>query len=192
MDPNVLRVLTDPQARQDPTQLKAAMRSMRQATRQSVLGSVRLNALVMSLVGYAMLVGACVVGALSLLGLLPKEAGFGALGLATMGALFALLARSTALPPRSLLRHGTPYSATVVEVRGLGRSIGIEKPGVSATLSQVTVVLSIPQLGPAGSNIVHREYILGGDLAQLQRGASIPVRCDPQQPTRLAIDWDAA
>lgn len=191
MDPEILKVMTDPEARKDPERLRAAMKAMHSASRESVLSSVRLNSLVMGSLGYLMLAGAAGVAVFFALGMMPKEAGFVALLLAPMGGLFVFFARYTALPSKALLRQGTAYSATVVEVSGVGRSIGIEKPGISATLTKVTVVLSIPQLGPAGASIVHSEYVLGGDFARLQKGASIPVRCDPKQPTRLAFDWQA-
>lgn len=191
MDPEILKVMTDPEARKDPQRVRAAMEAMRSSARESVLSSVRTNSLVMGSLGYLMLAGALVVAVLFALGLLPKEGGMVALLLAPMGGLFVFFARYTALPSRALLRNGTAYSATIVEVRGLGRSIGIQKPGISATLTKITVELSIPQLGPAGASVVHSEYVLGGDFARLQKGATIPVRCDPKQPTRLAFDWDA-
>ncbi|HVY30286.1 MAG TPA: hypothetical protein VHB79_27200 [Polyangiaceae bacterium] len=191
MDPEILKVMTDPEARKDPQRVRAAMEAMRSSARESVLSSVRTNSLVMGSLGYLMLAGALVVAVLFALGLLPKEGGMAALLLAPMGGLFVFFARYTALPSRALLRNGTAYSATIVEVRGLGRSIGIQKPGISATLTKITVELSIPQLGPAGASVVHSEYVLGGDFARLQKGATIPVRCDPKQPTRLAFDWDA-
>jgi hypothetical protein len=189
MDPKVLKMLTDPEARKDPRQLQAAMQAMRDDARDRVLSSVRTNSIVMGTLGYVMLAGAGVVAASFGLGLLPKELALVVLLLAPMGGLFVFFARYTALPPRWLLRNGTQYAATVVEVRGLGRSIGIQKPGISATLTQVTVVLAIPQLGPAGANLVHSEFILGGELSRLQTGATIMVRCDPKNPARLAFDW---
>ncbi|HXK17449.1 MAG TPA: hypothetical protein VNG33_06595 [Polyangiaceae bacterium] len=192
MDPNVLRVLTDPEARKDPAQLRAALGAMSKSTRQAVFDSVRINGIVMTGVGYAMIVGAAGAAAASLLGLLPKELGYSGILLAAMGALFIFLSRFTALPPRSLLRNGTALVATVRQVKSIGRTIGVSKPGLNATLSQVTVVLSIPQLGPAGSEIEHREFILGSDLSRLQVGSTINVRSDPKRPERLAFDWDSA
>lgn len=191
MDPEILKVMTDPEARKDPERLRAAMKAMHASSRETVLSSVRTNSLVMGALGYLMLAGAAVVAVLFLIGMLPKEAGYVPLLLAPMGGLFVFFARYTALPSRALLQNGTAYSATIVEVRGVGRTIGIEKPGLSATLTKVTVELSIPQLGPAGTSIIHSEYVPGGDFGKLQKGATIPVRCDPKQPTRLAFDWDA-
>jgi hypothetical protein len=192
MDPEILKVMTDPEARKDPERLRAAMKAMHASSREAVLGSVRTNSIVMGALGYLMLAGAAIVAVLFLIGTLPKEAGYVPLLLLPMGGLFVFFARYTALPPRALLRNGTAYSATIVEVRGLGRTIGIEKPGLSATLTKVTVELSIPQLGPAGASIVHSEYVPGGDFGKLQKGATITVRCDPNKPTRLAFDWDAS
>ena len=192
MDPNVLRVLTDPNARKDPAHVRAAMASASNAARQSVLNSVRLNSLVMSVVGYLLIAGGLVVGGLGVLGWLPPEARLAGLLPVAMGALFVFLASLTALPSRSLLRNGRRCQATVREVKGLGRTIGIEKPGISATLSRVTVVLDIPELGPSGVAIEHRQYILGGDLGHLQVGATVPVRCDPKKPKRLAFDFDVS
>lgn len=191
MDPEILKVMTDPEARKDPQRVRAAMEAMRASTREAILSSVRTNSLVMGALGYLMLTGGVVVAALFGLGLLPKEGGLVALLLVPMGGIFVFFARYTALPSRALLQGGTAYSATIVEVRAMGRSIGIQKPGISATLTNVTVVLSIPQLGPTGASIVHSEYVLGGDFARLQKGATIQVRCDPKHPTRLAFDWDA-
>ena len=190
MDPNVLRVLTDPAARKDPEQLRAALSAMGKATRQSILAAVRINGIVMSVVGYALIAGALGVAIASLLGFVPKEAGYSGILLVAIGALFVFLSRWTALPSRSLLRNGTRLQASVREVKAIGRTIGIEKPGISATLSQVTVVLSIPGLGSAGNEIEHREYIMGGDLARLQVGSTINVRSDPKRPRRLAFDWE--
>lgn len=192
MDPNVLRVLTDPNARKDPEQIRAAMASASNAARQSVLNSVRLNSLVMSILGYLLIAAGLVILVLGVLGWLPLEVGYAALLPAFMGALFVFLARLTALPSRSLLRNGQRCQATVREVKGLGRTIGIEKPGISATLSRVTVVLDIPELGPSGVAIEHRQYIMGSDLGQLQVGATVPVRVDPKNPKRLAFDWDVS
>jgi hypothetical protein len=190
MDPNVLRVLTDPNARKDPEQVRAAMASASDAARQSVLNSVRLNSLIMSLVGYLLIAAGLAAGALGVLRWLPMDVGFAALLPVLVGGVFVFLARLTALPPRSLLRNGRRCQATVREVKGLGRTIGIEKPGISATLSRVTVVLDIPELGPSGVALEHRQYILGGDLGRLQVGATVPVRSDPKNPKRLAFDWD--
>ena len=192
MDPNVLRVLTDPSARQDPQQVRAAMAAASNAARQSVLNSVRLNSLVMSVLGYLLIVVGLVIAALGVLGWLPQEVGLAALLPALVGALFVFLSRLTALPSRSLLRNGRRCLATVREVKGLGRTIGIEKPGISATLSRVTVVLDIPELGPSGVAVEHRQYIMGSDLGQLQVGATVPVRSDPKNPKRLAFDWDVS
>lgn len=191
MDPNVLRVLTDPEARKDPEQLRAAMKAMGNDSRKRILSAVRINSLVMAGVGYVMIAGAVAVALTFALGFVPKEAALAALLLLPMGGLFVFLARMTAMPSASLLRNGTPLQATVVEVKALGRTIGIEKPGISATLSKVTIVLSIPQLGPAGQNVEHREYVLGGDLGRLQVGATVAVRVDPKSSRRLAFDWDA-
>jgi len=33
---------------------------------------------------------------------------------------------------------------------------------------------------------------MGSDLGQLQVGATVPVRCDPRNPNRLAFDFDAS
>jgi hypothetical protein len=192
MDPNVLRVLTDPEARKDPAQLRAAMAEMGNDSRRAVLEAVRINSLVMGGLGYVLLVGGVVMGAASLVQWLPRSTLIGLPLLGAMGGLFIFLARYTALPSSRLLKHGTLQHATVLEVKALGRSIGIEKPGISATLSQITVVLSVPALGPAGARIEHRQFILGGDLALLQVGSSVSVRCDPQRPTQLAFDFDAA
>jgi hypothetical protein len=186
MDPNVLRVLTDPDARKDPAQLRAAMNAIGNSTRHSVLNSVRLNSLLMRVGGYLMILGGIGLAAAALGGVLPREVGYTALLLGPVGGLFIFLASFTALPPRSLLRNGKRRQATVRQVLGLGRTIGIQKPGISATLSRVTVVLSIPELG----DIEHREYIFGSDITRLQIGATVPIRCDPKNPKRLAFDWD--
>jgi hypothetical protein len=190
VDPEVLRVLTDPKAREDPARLRAAMSSMRDSARRAVVDSVRLNGAIMGGLGYALLAGGLGTGAAALAGVVPTEAGMAALLMSAIGALFAGFARMTALPPRSLLRNGTAFQAVVREVKALGRTIGIEKPGIRATLTKVTVVLSVPQ--PDGSNldVEHREFIVGGDLARLQVGAAVPVRVDPKNPNRLAFDFD--
>lgn len=189
MDPNVLRVMTDPAARNDPALLRQAMNAMHAQSRRSVLSSVRLNSVMMGALGYLALAAALGVSAAATFELVPAGAWVAALVLAAVGGLFVFLARLTALPPRSLLKHGVKRQALVREVKALGRTIGIEKPGISATLSKVTVVLTIPEL--SGEAFEHREYVLGGDLARLQVGSSIPVRCDPKRPQRLAIDWEA-
>ena len=88
MDPNVLRVLTDPNARKDPEQIRAAMASASNAARQSVLDSVRLNSLVMSVVGYLLIGGGLVACALGVLGWLPFDVGLAALVPVLVGALF--------------------------------------------------------------------------------------------------------
>ena len=46
MDPNVLRVMTDPAARNDPALLRQAMNAMHAQSRRSVLSSVRLNSVI--------------------------------------------------------------------------------------------------------------------------------------------------
>src|SRR6185369_6107678 len=98
----------------------------------SVLSSVRINSLLMSIVGYLLMVGGVSAAVACLLGWLPQEAGLAALLPLLMGGLFVVLARMTALPPRSLLKNGRACQATVSEVKALGRTIGIEKPGISA------------------------------------------------------------
>jgi hypothetical protein len=111
--------------------------------------------------------------------------------LLVLGGLFAFFARMTALPSQSLLRKGTPAQATVVEVKALGRTLGIEKPGISATVSRVTVVLAVEPPTGASFQKEHSEYIVAGDLKFLQVGSRIFLRVDPRNPTRMAIDWDA-
>lgn len=178
MDPDLLRVLTGPEASKDPAQLRAAMNTIRTAARQSALRSVRLNALALRVVGYGLIAGGLGVVAARVAGQLPHEAVYVGVIVAAVGGLFTFLARLTALPPLSLLKNGSRLQATVREVKAVGRTLGIEKPGLSATLSRVTVVLEIPELGAAGANLEHSQFILGDDLGRLQVGATVPVRCD--------------
>ena len=106
MDPNVLRVLTDPEARKDPARLRAAMAQVSNSARQSVLSSLRINSLLMSIVGYLLVLGGVAAAVACLLGLLPQEAGLAALLPLLMGGLFVVLARMTALPPRERRQRG--------------------------------------------------------------------------------------
>ncbi len=183
--------MTDPEARKDPARMREVMSRVGQSARRDVLRAVRLNALIMSVVGVAMLLGGVGVGVAALAGVIPREAGIGGVVLVAMGGLFYGLSRMTTLPPLSLLRNGTACQATVREVKALGRSIGIEKPGISATLSKVTVLLSVQPPGAASIEVEHSQFIMGNDLSRLQVGANVPVRCDPRNPKRLAFDFEA-
>jgi hypothetical protein len=75
-------------------------------------------------------------------------------------------------------------------VKALGRSVGITKPGLQATASRVTVVLSVQPDGAPAFDVEHSEFIMGSDLQYLKVGASIPVRVVTGDPAKLAFDWD--
>jgi hypothetical protein len=196
MDPELLRVLTDPAARADPARVKAAMRGMHRSTRQSVLGSVRVNNLAMSVVGAVLLLaGLACFAVLPFAGALPTELatvplGIGAL-LFVLGAVFFGLSRLFVLPSRSLLTNGARGQAIVRQVKSVGRTIGIKKSGLSATVSRITVTLAVSPEAGAPFEIDHAEMMLSSDLGQLQNGATLPIRHLASDPRRLAIDWDA-
>jgi hypothetical protein len=199
MNPELLKLMTDPEARKDPERLRALSRSMGAEMRRSVIGSARANSIVMGVLGYALLAASFVVIALVVfpplvapfLPELPAEAMFVALLLDVIGGLFVVLARYTAMPSASLLRNGARGRATVREVKALGRSIGIKKPGIRATLSRVTVVFHVEPESSAPFDLEHSEFILSSDISHLQVGSAVPVRHSASNPQRLVIDWDA-
>jgi hypothetical protein len=185
-------MLTDPEARKDPAKMRELMDRLGKGSRQTVLDSVRTNAVIMSFAGWILLAVSSLAGVAFLAGLAPKSVALITCPmLVVIGVAFVLLARMTSLPPRSLLRNGISATATVREVKSIGRTIGIEKPGITATLSKVTVALSVQPQGAPAFDTEHSEYIVGGDLRYLQVGATVPVRCDRKNPTRLAFDWES-
>jgi hypothetical protein len=201
LDPNLLRQLTDPEARKDPAKMRAMASELRKASRRTILSSLRTNSVVMGTAGWIFLAVAFAAATAFLvrnLRILPaalEVSGDVAIIVcplfAVLGGAFVLFARMTSLPPRSLLRNGVCAEATVREVKALGRTLGIEKPGISATASRVTLVLSVRSPGASAFDTVHNEFIVGADLRHLQVGSTVPLRVDPRNPKRLAIDWDA-
>jgi xanthosine utilization system XapX-like protein len=189
VDPESLRMMTDPEALKDPERVKAWRKSQHADVRRRVIGSLRINSIVMLALGAMGIAGGLVVAALSvtspagppiLVGVLP----FG------LGGLFFWLGRRYAPASSSLARNGAPATATVVEVRALDRNVGVSRPGLTATAGRVTVVLRVQPKAGAPFEIEHREFILGSDLMHLKVGSAIPVRCDPGA-RRVAFDWDA-
>lgn len=198
MDPEMLKLVTDPEARKDPERMRAMADAMRKTARNVVIDSARLNSVIMTVVGSLMIAAGVGVAALFALGVaapdlrtIPNEAVWAALLLGPMGAAFVFFGRWTAMPSKRLLRSGSRATAIVREVKALGRTIGIQKPGINATLSRATVVLAVTPDAGAPFEVLHSEFITGGDLRHLQVGASVPVRFDPRKPSRVAIDWDA-
>jgi hypothetical protein len=199
MNPELLKLLTDPEARKDPEKLRAFSRSIGAETRRSVIGSARTNGIVMGVLGYLLLAASFVVIALVVfppfvapsLFELPAEAMFVALLLDVIGGLFVVLARSTAMPSASLLRNGVRGRATVREVKALGRALGIRKPGITATLSRVTLLFHVEPEGQPPFDLEHSEFILSSDLTHLEVGSTVPIRHARSNPQRMAIDWDS-
>ena len=198
MNPELLKLMTDPEARKDPERLRALSRSISAEARRSVIGSARTNSVVMGVLGYLLLAASFVVIALvvappfvTFLPELPAEAMFVALLFDVIGGLFVVFARYTAMPSASLLRNGARGRATVREVKALGRSIGIRKPGITATLSRVTLVFHVEPESSAPFDLQHSEFILSSDLTHLQVGATVPIRHSRSNSQELVIDWDA-
>lgn len=190
MDPKVLRMMTDPKALRDPEAMRALAVELRASTRQSALKSLRTNSSVSRVLGALLLVAALGIALAVPFGAVPTEALFVSALCAVLGGVFAFVARLTAPPSARLLQRGLPGRATVREVKGFGRTMGIEKPGLSATLSRVTVALQVERAGLPPFDLDHSELMLSSDLQYLQAGASIPVRLD-SSGRRLAIDWSA-
>jgi hypothetical protein len=188
MDPELLRVMTDPEARKDPARLQAALARVNSDAQRDALNAVRRNAIVMGVLGVGVSLGGVALFAAGQAGAVPSFVGYAGFGLVAMGAVFVALSRMTALPPRALLRDGVACEATVRAVKGVGRSIGIERPGAQVTLSKVTVVLAVPQPNGAVVEVEHSQFVVG--LARLQVGAQVPVRVDPRNPRRLALVED--
>jgi hypothetical protein len=199
MDPEMLKLMTDPEARKDPEKMRAMLAGVRKSGRNIVIDSARTNSVIMTVGGSLMIAAGAGAAASFMIGsavpdlrLVPAEALLWAAPLfALMGAAFVFFGWWTAMPSKRLLRSGATAKATVREVKALGRTIGIHKPGIDATLSRVTVVLAVTPDAGTPFEALHSEFITGGDLRHLQVGATVPVRFDPKKPSRLAIDWDA-
>ncbi len=193
MTPEMLRLLTDPKALQDPERLKAFRAEQERQTRRRVLNSLRINSLIMTGLGALALSVGCVVAALALFSPAaiknaPIAAGLIPIGI---GALFLVVGRRTAPPTsRAVLQSGVPGSAVVREVKSLTRNMGVKLPGVSATAGLVTCALTVTVQGRE-VDVEHREFILGSDLRYLMVGSTLPIRCANGDPKKLAIDWNA-
>jgi hypothetical protein len=198
VDPEILKVMTDPEARKDPERMRALSAAMTRNARKTVIEAARTNSVVMSVVGSLMIAAGIVLLALFTVGIaipnlrtIPSEVLWAAPLVGLMGSAFVFFGSWTAMPSKRLLTSGSTARATVHEVKALGRTIGIRKPGIQASLSRVTVFLAVTPDAGAPFEALHSEFITGGDLRHLQVGASIPVRFDSRNPSRLAIDWDA-
>jgi len=193
MTPEMLRILTDPQALQDPERLKAFRAQQEREMRRRVLGSLRINSLIMTSIGLLAFTVGTTVALLAVLspaaiGGVSPIAGILPIGI---GALFFVAGRRMASPAsRSLLTSGVPGTAVVREVKSLTRNMGVKIPGVSATAGLVTCALTVTVQGRE-LDVEHRELILGSDLRYLMVGSSVAVRCAPNDPSKLAFDWDA-
>lgn len=197
MDPNLLRLATDPEARRDPAFMKATISGMHRATRDKALGTMRVNNLVMGILGSLGILGGLGAAVLGLAGMVLPQLGIpgallgGALLPLLLGVLFAGLSYRYRVPPKSLLTEGVPASAQVVVVRGMGTTVGLKQPGMHVTLSRVTVALRVTPPNGAPFDVEHEEMMLGSDLRFLQNGATVPVRLAASNPRKLTIDWNA-
>jgi hypothetical protein len=192
MDP---RFVFDPSFRSNPEAMRQMAAEVRREARQRVFGSIRINNLVMTVLGWLFLVLGAVAGGLFFAGVAgPDVPIFGILAplFLVMAAPFLLLARLTRITPRGLLREGISAQARVREVRSLGRSMGVRVPGVhNATVTKVTMVLDVWHEGAPPFTVSHSEFVLGSDFQALQIGSTLPVRLSPRDVTKLAIDWEA-
>ncbi len=193
MTPEMLRMLTDPKAMQDPERLKAFRAEQERETRRRVLGSLRLNSLILTILGSVALAGGLVLASLALsspatIKGAPPIAGLLPMGI---GALFVFVGRRTApTTSRALLQNGVAGTAVVREVKSLTRNVGVKLPGISATAGLVTCTLTVSVQGRE-VDVEHREFILGSDIRYLMVGSTLPVRCAGGDPSKLAIDWNA-
>jgi len=193
MDPKLMMKLMDPAVRADPEAMKRLAQETRREVRREVLGSVRLNGIVMTVVGGLLVVAGLACGVLALVEGRPGgPAGapypFLALLLGGMGAVFAVLGRVFSVPGE--VKNGALGMATVKEVRGVGRSISIQKPGLTASLTKLTLLVSVTPPSGAAFDAVFSELVPSSDMMRLQLGAEVPVRIDPKKPTRFSIDWE--
>jgi hypothetical protein len=200
VDPELLRRITDPQARKDVERAMALAQGAGRASRRVNMQSMRTSNTVGKVLGALVLVaGAIAAGieALVRLGVVqgPDSTGFDlpgsvALLLVPMGGFFSWFARRDPLPSPNLLANGARGWATVVEVKavdGLTRT----SEASSHSYTRVTVALEVqPESGPP-FQIDHREVIDYEEIRRLQSGARVPVRLTPGNPRRMAIDWDA-
>jgi hypothetical protein len=196
MDPNMLRLATDPNARRDPAFVKRARASMHRETRNAAIGSVRTTWMVMGGVGGLLLLLGLAVGALAVVGLVLPSLGTNALAfpgglLALIGGVFVGVSFFVVPPSRSLLESGVSAQASVVAVLAMGSGMTIKKPGFVVSLGRVTVALRVSPPNGVPYDVTHRELIVASDLSHLQVGATIPVRLSPTSPTKLVIDWNA-
>src|SRR5262245_53663076 len=120
MDPEMLKLMTDPEARKDPARMRAMVDRLGKSARSSVIDSARSISVVMSVFGYVMMAAGFGLGVLFVLGvavpdlaLLPTEALFAVPLLAVMGGAFAFFGWWTAMPSKRLLENGSPARATV-------------------------------------------------------------------------------
>ena len=193
MTPEMLRLLTDPKALQDPERMKAFRAEQERETRRRVLNSLRINSLVLTgLGGLALVVAGLVVAVASLApGAIKGVSPVGGLIPLGIGALFLVAGlRSAPTTSRSVLQSGVSGSAVVREVKSLTRNMGVKVPGISATVGLITCALTVNVQGRE-VDVEHREFILGSDLRYFTVGATLPIRCANGDPNKLAIDWNA-
>jgi hypothetical protein len=196
MDPNLMLKMMDPAFRNNPEEMQKLAREMRRGARSEILRSVRLNGLIMLGVGVAMLGVGVVLGVIAIVHAATERrwhAGedplvfVGSL-LTFMGAIFAVLGRMFGVP--SPMQGGVPSSAKVLIVKSLGRSVGITKPGMVATLTKINLTFSVQTPQGMPIEVPYSEYVVSSDLRFLHVGATVPVRIDPNRPTRVTVDWD--
>jgi hypothetical protein len=188
----MLRMMTDPEALRDPERLKAFRAQQERETRRRVLGSLRINSLVLTILGSIGFTLGCLMVALKLLApeLVEGVPVFGGLLPMGIGALFFFLGRRMApVTSRSVLMDGVSGTAVVREVKSLTRNVGIKLSGISATAGLMTCGLTVSVQGRE-VDVEHREWILGSDIRYFTIGKTLPIRCAAGNPNKLAIDWD--
>jgi hypothetical protein len=200
VDPELLRKITDPQARKDLERVMALAQGATRASRRVNLQSMRTNNTGGMVLGVLLLVaGAIAAGIEGLvrLGVAPgldsagfDVAGFAALLLVPMGGFFFWFARRDPLPSPNLLANGARGWATIVEVKAVG---GLTRTSESSSHSytRVTLALEVQPENGQPFQIDHREIIDFDEVRRLESRARVPVRLTPGNPRRMAIDWDA-
>jgi hypothetical protein len=86
---------------------------------------------------------------------------------------------------KRILAEGLPARGTIVDVRATGMEISAG-PGHSRV---VEVVLSIED-GRGPRQITVRDAVSELHLGRLLKGATVPLRVDPQDPQKIVVLWD--